>query len=298
VPWGDPPATVLQPGDSPGHPLAPWFAHKRGEHEPRRAAARARGIRPRRRAVVTMVHDEAVFLPVWLGYYARFFAPEDIYVLDNDSTDGSTEGGGFVRILAPHDRVDWAWMLETVEGLQHELLAGYDAVLVSDVDELVVPSPRLGTLGDYLDAFDEDFVNCLGYELIHMRDREPPLRLDAPIMGQRRFWFFNDAYDKPLLARVPMQWRMGFHGRADFEFNFDPDLRLVHLHRVDYELCRARHRLRSERAWHPRDVEQAFGTHNRITADEQFERWFYEDSGVDGVTVAPEEIPPAWRGAF
>ena len=45
-----------------------------------------------------MVYNEAVFLPIWLRYYSRFFAPDDIYVLDHESTDGSTSGSGFVRI--------------------------------------------------------------------------------------------------------------------------------------------------------------------------------------------------------
>ena len=33
--------------------------------------------------------------------------------------------------------------------------------------------PAFGTLAEYLDRFEEDFVNCLGYELLHLRDREP-----------------------------------------------------------------------------------------------------------------------------
>ena len=32
-------------------------------------------------AVFTIVREEAVFLPIWLRYYAAHFAPEDIYVL-------------------------------------------------------------------------------------------------------------------------------------------------------------------------------------------------------------------------
>ena len=32
-------------------------------------------------AVFTIVREEAVFLPIWLAYYAAHFAPEDIYVL-------------------------------------------------------------------------------------------------------------------------------------------------------------------------------------------------------------------------
>ena len=69
-----------------------------------------------------MVHNEPVFLPIWLAYYSRFFAPEDIYVLDNDTTDGSTDRDGFVRIPVPTTRSDHVWMVETIEKLQHELI--------------------------------------------------------------------------------------------------------------------------------------------------------------------------------
>ena len=42
-------------------------------------AATANGRRAA--AVFTIVREEAVFLPIWLAYYAAHFAPEDIYVL-------------------------------------------------------------------------------------------------------------------------------------------------------------------------------------------------------------------------
>ena len=62
------------------------------------------------------MHNEAVFLPLWLRYYSRFFAPEDIYVLDNETTDGSTERDGFVRIPVAHDAVDHTWMVADDRG--------------------------------------------------------------------------------------------------------------------------------------------------------------------------------------
>ena len=73
------------------------------------------------RAVFTMVYNEPVFLPIWLRYYSRFFAPDDIYVFDHQSTDGSTSGGGFVRIPVTHDTVDHTWMVGTLQAHQHEL---------------------------------------------------------------------------------------------------------------------------------------------------------------------------------
>jgi hypothetical protein len=292
VSWGDPPPLELQPQDSPAHPLAPWFGTWRRDR-----AARRRAPRRRRRALITIVHNEPVFLPLWLRYYSQFFAPDDIYVLDHETSDGSTARGGFVRIPVSHPTVDHPWMVEAITALQHDLLSRYEITVVTDVDELVVPLPALGTLGDYLDTLDEEWVNCLGYEVLHMRDREPPLDTERPILAQRGFWFANDGYDKAAIATVPMQWRPGFHGRADFQFAPDPDLRLVHLHRVDYDICRTRHRVRSERRWAPVDEREGWALHNRISEADAFERWFYADASFEGMAMTVEPIPAPWRAA-
>jgi hypothetical protein len=297
--WGSPPPgpVVVEPQDSPEHPMAPWFAHLR-ERRREHYASRPMQLTNRRRAIITMVRNEPVFLPIWLGYYSRFFAAQDVYVIDNDTTDGSTDRSGFVRIPAEHDRVDAVWTLETIQQLQHDLIADYDIVLVTDVDELIVPTPGLGSLGDYLDRFDEEWVNCLGYELLHRRDREPPLDLARPVMTQRRYWFPNGAYDKAALTTAPLVWRPGFHGRADFHYNLDPDLRLIHLHRMDYDICRARHELRRRRSWNDHDVAEGWAEHNRITDEQEFARWFYEDSNTTWSEVQIEAIPPDWRSVF
>jgi hypothetical protein len=291
---------VLEPWDSPAHLMAPWFEKARRErHE--RYASRPPLRKPRSRAIITMVHNEPVFLPVWLRYYSRFFAPPDIYVFDNETSDGSTDRDGFVRIPVEHPTVDHTWMVRTIEGLQQELLDRYDVVVVTDVDEIIAPVPVRGTLGEYLDRFDEDWVNCLGYELLHLRDREPALRLDRPILDQRRYWFFNGGYDKAAVTMAPTRWRPGLHGREDYQFNPDPDLRLIHLHRMDYELCRQRHQVRGRKPWAELDDREGWAVHNRITEDEAFERWFYEQSGFSGFEVFKiqiEEIQPIWRGLF
>jgi hypothetical protein len=287
---------VLEPQDSPGHPLAPWFAgarQYRAEHY-----ARRRPRTGRRRAVITIVHNEPVFLPIWLRWYSRFFRPEDIFVLDNDTTDGSTDRDGFVRIPVSNDRVDHTWMVRTIEELQHDLLDRYEVVVVCDVDEIITPVPEWGTLAEYLDRIDEESVNCLGYELLHDPATEPRLDPARPVLDQRGQWFVNDGYDKAAIATEPMTWKPGFHGRADGHFNLDPDLRLVHLHRMDYGICRDRHRTRTRRSWADEDERQGWAVHNRITADREFDRWFSEDSCFTGVEIRREPIPASWRGLF
>ncbi len=67
--------------DDPGHPHDEFFdSLARGAGaalRERRAAGRSRlpwRRSRKRRAVVTIVHNEPVFLPLWLRYYSRFFA--------------------------------------------------------------------------------------------------------------------------------------------------------------------------------------------------------------------------------
>jgi len=253
----------------------------------------------RQGAVLTIVHNEPFFLPIWLGYYSRFFAPEDIYVLDHESTDGSTERDGFVRIPVSHDSVDHVWMVETVAGVQNELIERYEVVVVIDSDEIVAPDPRTGDLGKYIDALDDDFVNCHGVELIHVRDEEPPYDPARPILDQRHYWFPNYFYNKPAIARVPMEWTPGFHNRADKAQNPDPSLELIHLHRLDYDMCLERHLTREARQWHPRDVCLGWAHHNRIVENQEFDCWFYRGQPDPNVPlIARTPIPAYWRGAF
>jgi hypothetical protein len=293
-------APLLASQDSPGHPLAHRLQYWRDRlARERRLRTEARGgdpPEPRHRAIITIVHNEAVLFPIWLRYYTQFFDPGDIYVLDNGTTDGSTSRDGFVRIPVERRHVDHRWMLRTIRELQHELIDRYGLILVADVDEIVAPVPETGTLGEYLDRFDDEYVNCLGYEVLHMRDREPPLDLDRPILGQRRWWFSNDAYDKPAVATVAMEWTPGLHHRTNLETRMDPDLRLIHLHRMDYDLCLARHRTRRRKEWAAEDEEHSWAAHNRIVDPAQFEKWFYTQNVFEGYPPRPEEIPRSWWG--
>ncbi|MXV49664.1 hypothetical protein GS399_01670 [Pedobacter sp. HMF7647] len=247
------------------------------------------------RAVVTMAKNESVFLPIWWHYYSQFFHPEDIYIIDHDTTDGSTSGPGFVRIPVSHPVVDWGWHRDRLQENQNKLIARYDVVLCTDVDEIVAPDPRTGTLGDYIDRFEGEFVNCRGYEIIHIKNSEKQLNLQQPILEQRFHWYHNPSYSKPLLATVPMQWHGGLHVRVDGKTSVDPSLYLLHLHRVDYDLCHDRHKQRASGPWNQRDVDENWGYQNRIIDDQQFEKWFYEDS-CSNTPIEIEMVPDYWRG--
>ncbi|KOX23947.1 hypothetical protein ADK67_19395 [Saccharothrix sp. NRRL B-16348] len=249
------------------------------------------------RAVMTIVYNENVLLPIWLRYYSRFFAPEDIYVLDHDSTDGSTDGPGFTRIPVHHDEYSGEWQRDVCQRLQHELIGRYDVVLQTDVDEIVAPDPRSGDLGEYIDRFDDDFVTCTGYEILHMKDTEPPYDPTRPVLDQRGTWFPNHKYSKPLLARVPMHWVSGCHHREDRLVHRDPALYLLHLHRLDFDYGLIRNRVRNQRKQRQVDVEQHWGYQNHITAEGFYARWFYNKSARQK-PISLEPVPAWWRGVI
>ncbi len=247
-------------------------------------------------ALLTIVRNESIFLPIWLRYYARFFRPSDIYVLDHGSTDGCTAAEGFVRIPVEHPVVDVLWVRDTVQAHQHRLLQRYDAVLYIDADEIVAPDPHWGTLGEYIDSFTGEIARCRGYEMIHMRDVEPSLDLTQPVMEQRFHWFPNPMYNKPALARIPLQWTPGFHECRGLKQEPDSNLYLIHLHRMDYELCRARHRARARAEWDERNVKHGWYYQMRILDEPEFGRWFYGDTVSSGtVPLRIEPIPPRFR---
>jgi hypothetical protein len=249
---------------------------------------------PVSRAVVTIVRNESVFLPIWLGYYSRFFQAEDIYVLDHQSTDGSTDTGGFVRVAVSQPDYGAAWQRDVVQRYQHQLVDCYDVVLYTDVDEIVAPDPRHCDLGEYIDRFDQDFVTCQGYEVVHMKQDEPPFDDTKLVLRQRLTWYANPSYSKSLLARVPMLWHGGFHERVDGRKNNDPHLYLLHLHRMDYDICLARHQ---ERCRFPRarlDHEHGWGYQNTIIEPAAFADWLYHDS-CSSVPIQPQPIPSYWQ---
>lgn len=251
----------------------------------------------RTRAIITCVRDEAILFPIWLGYYSKFFSPADIFVLDHETRDGSTSGTGFNRIPLTHPSFDTEWMLERVTEMQHELIQHYDVVMVCDVDEIVAPDPTgpIENLGQYLDRFDEKFVSCVGYEVLHRADREPPIDMARPLLSQRGSWFRNALYDKPIIASVPMSWVPGLHRRTDGLNNYDPDLRMIHLHRLDLEQCFARHVERASYQIGRRDLEQGRSSHYQITERSEFERWFFESTGLATQPLVLEPIEPRWH---
>lgn len=173
-----------------------------------------------------------------------------MYVLDNDTTDGSTDSPGFQKIFVHHESAwDDPWMTDMVCRAQRELLLRYRYVLYTDVDEFIVPDPRrYADLIEYIEKFDKNCIQAKSYTVCHDYRSEPQLDLNQPILTQRSLWAdMGRDWGKTCLSKIPLNWSVGQHSCVQNEArDTDKRLFLVHLAMVDIELCRQRRKDRSE----------------------------------------------------
>ncbi len=238
-------------------------------------------------AIFTIVQNEPVWLPIWIKHYRNQVEVAHLYILDHDSEGPGAEllrelKRAGVNVVPVHRRVsfDHTWLAQTVEHFQRFLLASYEAVLFNEVDEIIATAPGSGyrDLGEYAARVLDDrhkFVRCTGYEVVHKPEEEPPIDWTAPVLGQRGWWYGSEKYSKPLLSRIPLSWRKGFHKTTNVRTRarqIDSDLLLIHLHKLDFDYCVKRHQETASRNWMRTDG--AAGRQNRVSDPDELRAWF------------------------
>jgi hypothetical protein len=200
-------------------------------------------------AIFTIVKNENYFLPIWLKYYKTFFDNEDIFILDHESNDGSTENLD-VNVLKIYNDLafDHQWLVDTVQNFQKELLEKYECVIFAESDELIYSLKM--DLGELIDTFVVDkninYVSLIGFEVIQDLENELPLKPNDLIFENRNLFFKYPIYDKTLISKIPLKWEWGFH-RCNHPQNYIYDTHLMHLHRVDFDLMLKRHEERAKK---------------------------------------------------
>ena len=92
-----------------------------------------------------------------------------------------------------------------------ELLRGFDAVVHTDADELLVADPaRYADLRAYADVAP-DVMTAVGLDLQHLPDDEEALDATRRLGSQRSHVRFSGAMCKPAMVRRAVRWGPGFH---------------------------------------------------------------------------------------
>lgn len=224
-------------------------------------------------AVFTIVKDEKFFLPIWLKHYKKFFNNEDIYILDHESTDGSTKNLDVnVQLITNDVTFDHVWLLSVVKYFQRDLLKRYEAVLFVEVDEIVysIEKNLSETIEDFLKS-DLPYITCNGHDVYHRYEEEPNLSENKNILVDRKWWYYHDAYDKTLLSKVPIDWFTGFHQEIQPKRRQD-DYYLLHLHRLDWEVLAKRHEERA--SW--KKANDGLGDYNKVSEREKVLEYYID----------------------
>jgi hypothetical protein len=244
-------------------------------------------------ALITMVCNEARYLPIWLAYYRRIFASADIYILDNDTTDGSTRDlpAQVIPVSCGYFFHEF-WRTHVIDRKQQELIKQYDAVIYVDIDEFLVPDPQYRDLREFVTTHREHHaIRARGYEIVQDLACEPPLDWTTPpLLAQRRLWAAARLSSKPALTYVPVRWTLGFHNLLDPSPPIEvEDLYLLHIHKIDFRYCIERHRAIRARLseWHPLVLVE-HNTHYQAPTDEAVNEWYRQS--LRQATPMPEWV--------
>ncbi len=197
----------------------------------------------KRFSAITMVRNDAFFLPKWINYYGGIFGFENLYVIFDgfDQTRPNCEGAEQVNFVSiPHKSEKLSHGDRTranfVSHLSNSLFRYYDGVIFTDADEFLVVDPNTKTdLVTYLSRVKARVsIAALGIDVIHDRTNEPDLDPSKPYLEQRHFGQIDSIYSKPSTLFRPARRGGGGH-RLKYHFSrIDPNLYLFHFGLVDY----------------------------------------------------------------
>jgi hypothetical protein len=217
-------------------------------------------------AAYTMVFNESSKLPIWTRYYGSKLGPENCFIVDHGSSDGSTSklvDGGFNIIKLPRSPQDNEKRTAFLSDVVSAFTRYFDYVLYTDCDEIVVPDPRkFESFNDYCERVKPTYVTSIGIDVLHKIDEEGPLDSALPILQQRSHGHYSSAMNKPNLTSLPLVWSPGFHSRElPAEFG---DLFLFHLRYADLTQTLERLSLTRTMPW----VRVDAGAHQRVADDQ------------------------------
>jgi hypothetical protein len=244
-------------------------------------------------AVFTQAFNEGEMLLYWERFYAALVGHENLYVLDNGSTDDSCArlNPATNVIHMPEVKVDHVAFAQSHSHFQRFLLMRYKWVIKVDTDELLAVEG--GLLERLASLPSGTYVPEMALEPVHDKHTEPPFRFDGSVCTQRQhFVMGTHGLIRPLISSVPTSWTPGNH--LCFEpSEVLPGFVIAHLRYFDFGFLNEKNAKWAEM----RQTEREAGTCKQIGALSQL-----DPDGIEAVTdreiaerFVMERVPlPAW----
>jgi hypothetical protein len=197
-----------------------------------------------------MTRDEGPMLRRWVRHYGNAVGRDNLLVLDDNSSDGSTDGLDCPVVPLPTLPGGTAFeptRMRLVNGFAEGLLACHDFVIFVDVDEFLIPDPdKHAGLRQFLAArWDVPVIAPLALNVVHHVASEGKFDPDRPVLDQRSFAKFVPGMCKPSIKQVGAKWSSASHGIRR-HFVVDPELFMLHLKFFDQKHLRQTSQKRTE----------------------------------------------------
>jgi hypothetical protein len=259
------------------------------------------------KAIITIVQNGNRFFPIWYKHYSKYFQPQDIYILNFGTTDGSLDGiQANIIPIADHSVEIVHQGNKLLNEFKTDLLKKYTYVVYADYDEIIYyPGGFDALLGS-----NQEYYTTRGYEVVQNRKMEGVIDWNRPILEQRKYWYRCESFDKSLITKTDFTWAMGNHSISRQKViekkrrtgngmeagvssrrvenivlkpKFVPDLVLLHLHKVDYNHALALHTSHANK----KNSATNGGFHN-FFGGKEFEGWYKE--AENKLVVIPESL--------
>lgn len=168
--------------------------------------------KPGRVAVFTQTYNEGDMLLYWEKYYASLVGYENLFVLDNASTDGSCArlNPKTSIIHMPVAPVDHEHFAQAQGYLQRFLLLKYDWVIKTDTDELITCE------GDLVETLANTppgiYMPPVAVEVVHDIKNEARFDFSGSVGSQRKHFVTGTKFlIRPVICSEHTTWTSGNH---------------------------------------------------------------------------------------
>lgn len=206
----------------------------------------------------TFVRNESFNLPIWLKYYSQFASPEDMYVFDQNTTDGSTNDlpCNVIQELHPQNKFfDYKFLSSMIQRRQNWLKTQYRIVIFTECDELIITKDNRN-LREYLIEYlsnKQTAIEMTFIDIIQDEEEEAIYDPSVCISKQRSYWTpawngtIPDVARKSTIANIPYTATiMGFHGPSATPSVRVDNLIVLHFQMLNIETFKQKHAKRQE----------------------------------------------------
>jgi hypothetical protein len=161
--------------------------------------------------IITYANDSSAWFPYWFRYYRSLSSKAAITVITPKPESFSLYSIDNL-ISVKNFAYDDEARARMVSRISAAFLEYYDWTLVVDVDEFIVPDPRLNlSFGDALEMrWEDQVIYTIGIDIIETRTCKE-FDFDKNLLVNRTYGIINSSLGKPSISRVPVEYIPGYH---------------------------------------------------------------------------------------